>query len=176
MPLYTRTGDDGTTGMYGGGRIEKDSARMHAVGDVDELNAGIGLVASEKLQPLQVLLFELGADLATPPSSTEVRRLCDDDIKRLETWIDQVDGENDPLRTFVLPGGSDIAARLHLARAICRRAERSVTALNRDGGCSTETLVVLNRISDFLFAMARSENKIAGIDDIPWIPESDKTS
>jgi cob(I)alamin adenosyltransferase len=176
MPLYTRTGDDGTTGMYGGGRIEKDSARMHAVGDVDELNAGIGLVASEKLQPLQVLLFELGADLATPPPSTAVRRLCDDDINRLETWIDQVDGENDPLRTFVLPGGSDIAARLHLARAICRRAERSVTALHRDGGCSTETLIVLNRISDFLFAMARSENKIAGIDDIPWIPESDKTS
>ena len=176
MPLYTRTGDDGTTGMYGGGRIEKDSARMHAVGDVDELNAGIGLVASEKLQPLQVLLFELGADLATPPPSTAVRRLCDDDINRLETWIDQVDGENDPLRTFVLPGGSDIAARLHLARAICRRAERSVTALHRDGGCSTETLIVLNRISDFLFATARSENKIAGIDDIPWIPESDKTS
>ena len=156
MPLYTRTGDDGTTGMYGGGRIEKDSTRMHAVGDVDELNAGIGLVASEKLQPLQVLLFELGADLATPPPSMAVRRLCDDDIKRLETWIDQVDGENDPLRTFVLPGGSDIAARLHLARAICRRAERSVTALHRDGGCSTETLIVLNRISDFLFAMARS--------------------
>ena len=176
MPLYTRTGDDGTTGMYGGGRIEKDSARMHAVGDVDELNAGIGLVTSEKLQPLQALLFELGADLATPPPSTAVRRLCDDDIKRLETWIDQVDGENDPLRTFVLPGGSDIAARLHLARAICRRAERSVTGLHRDGGCSTKTLVVLNRISDFLFAMARRENKQAGIDDIPWIPDSDKTS
>jgi cob(I)alamin adenosyltransferase len=176
MPLYTRTGDDGTTGLYGGGRIEKDSVRMHAVGDVDELNAGIGLVASENLQPLQALLFELGADLATPPPSTAVRRLSDDDIARLETWIDQVDGENDPLRTFVLPGGSDISARLHLARAICRRAERSVTALHRDGGCSTETLVVLNRISDFLFAMARSENKMAGVDDIPWIPESDKTS
>ena len=176
MPLYTRTGDDGTTGLYGGGRIEKDSVRMHAVGDVDELNAGIGLVASEKLQPLQALLFELGADLATPPPSTVVRRLSDDDIARLETWIDQVDGENDPLRTFVLPGGSDISARLHLARAVCRRAERSVTALHRDGGCSTETLVVLNRISDFLFAMARSENKMAGVDDIPWIPESDKTS
>jgi cob(I)alamin adenosyltransferase len=176
MSLYTRTGDDGTTGMYGGGRIEKDSVRMHAVGDVDELNAGIGLVASEKLQPLQALLFELGADLATPPPSTAVRRLGDDDIKRLEIWIDQMDGENDPLNTFVLPGGSDIAARLHLARAICRRAERSVTALHRDDGCSNETLVVLNRISDFLFAMARCENKIAGIDDIPWIPESDKTS
>ena len=176
MSLYTRTGDDGTTGMYGGGRVEKDSVRMHAVGDVDELNAGIGLVASEKLQPLQALLFELGADLATPPPSTAVRRLCDNDIARLETWIDQVDGENDPLRTFVLPGGSDISARLHLARAICRRAERSVTALHRDGGCSAETLVVLNRMSDFLFAMARSENKTAGVDDIPWIPESDKTS
>ena len=172
MPLYTRTGDDGTTGVYGGGRIEKDSARMHAVGDVDELNAGIGLVASEELQSLQNLLFELGADLATPPPSTAVRRLNDDDIKRLETWIDQVDGENDPLGSFVLPGGSDIAARLHLARAICRRAERSVTALHRDGGCSSETLVVLNRISDFLFVMARCENKRAGIDDIPWHPDT----
>lgn len=176
MSLYTRKGDDGTTGLHGGGRIKKDSMRMHAVGDVDELNACIGFVSSEKLQPLQALLFELGADLATPPPSDAVRRLAVSDIKRLETWIDQVDGENDPLRTFVLPGGTDIAARLHLARAICRRAERSVTALHREGGCSRETLVVLNRISDFLFAMARSENKIAGIDDIPWIPESDTSS
>ena len=172
MSLYTRTGDDGTTGLHGGGRIEKDSVRMHAVGDVDELNACIGLVASEKLQPLQALLFELGADIATPPPSDAVRRLANNDIKRLEKWIDQVDGENDPLHSFVLPGGSDTAARLHLARAICRRAERSVTKLHREGGCSAETLVVLNRISDFLFAMARHENKSAGIDDIPWHPDT----
>ncbi|HIN09761.1 MAG TPA: cob(I)yrinic acid a,c-diamide adenosyltransferase [Phycisphaerales bacterium] len=171
MSLYTRTGDDGTTGLHGGGRIEKDSVRMNSVGDVDELNACIGLVASEKLQPLQALLFELGADLATPPPSSAVRRLTDSDIKRLEKWIDQVDGENDPLHSFVLPGGSDTAARLHLARAICRRAERSVTTLYRESGCSVETLVVLNRISDFLFAMARCENKLAGIADIPWQPD-----
>lgn len=176
MPLYTRTGDDGTTGLYGGGRVEKDNVRMHAVGDVDELNACIGLVASEKLRPLQELLFELGADLATPPPATSVGRVANEDIKRLEVWIDQVDKENDSLNSFVLPGGTDIAARLHLSRAICRRAERSVTKLHREKGCSTEVLVVLNRIGDLLFAIARAENKHAGVDDIPWLPEGENKS
>ena len=88
MPLYTRTGDDGTTGMYGGGRIEKDSLRMHAVGDVDELNAALGLVGDENLQPLQSVLFELGADLATPPPPDAVGRIDKDDITHIEQWID----------------------------------------------------------------------------------------
>jgi len=176
MSLYTRTGDDGTTGMCGGGRIDKDSLRMHAVGDVDELNAALGLVGDDNLQPLQSVLFELGADLATPPTSDAVRRINKNDIAHIEAWIDQADEENSKLKTFILPGGCDFAARLHLARAVCRRAERSVTGLHRDGGCSTETLIVLNRISDLLFAMARSVNKMAGIADIPWQPENENPS
>ncbi|MDP7008104.1 MAG: cob(I)yrinic acid a,c-diamide adenosyltransferase [Phycisphaerales bacterium] len=173
MPLYTRTGDDGTTGLSGGGRTEKDSARMHAVGDVDELNAALGVVGDENLNPLQTLLFELGADLASPETN-ESPRVGKPDIEHIEEWIDQVEEGNDPLNTFILPGGCEFAARLHYARTVCRRAERSVTTLRREGGCSPETLTLLNRISDLLFAMARSVNKMAGLGDIPWTPNTDE--
>ena len=171
MPLYTRTGDDGTTGMVGGGRIEKDSERMHAVGDVDELNAALGMTNNETLQPLQALLFELGADLASP---TQQSRITETDIEHIEAWIDQTDSENEPLKTFILPGGSDSAASIHYARTVCRRAERSVISLHRNGGCTTEAVVLLNRISDFLFALARSENSKAGVVDIPWNPRTNE--
>ena len=171
MPLYTRTGDDGTTGMVGGGRIEKDSERMHAVGDVDELNAALGMTNNETLQPLQALLFELGADLASP---TQQSRITETDIEHIEAWIDQTDSENEPLKTFILPGGSDSAASIHYARTVCRRAERSVISLHRNGGCTTEAVVLLNRISDLLFALARSENSKAGVNDIPWNPRTNE--
>ncbi len=169
MPLYTRTGDDGTTGLSGGGRIEKDDNRMHAVGDVDELNAALGMVGDENLQPLQSLLFELGADLASAESS-ETRRVNQTDIDHIEEWIDQAEETNESLKTFILPGGCEFAARLHFARTVCRRAERSVTTVHRNGDCTKEALVLLNRISDLLFAMARSINKQAGLGDIPWTP------
>ena len=172
MPLYTRTGDDGTTGTVGGGRIEKDSTRMIAIGDVDEFNAALGLVGDETLQPMQAILFELGADLATPDANT--KKITQSDVDHIEAWIDRVEEENDPVKTFILPGGSEFAAHLHLARAICRRAERSVTTLYRNGECSTENLVLLNRISDLLFAMARAINKEAGVGDIPWQPRADE--
>jgi cob(I)alamin adenosyltransferase len=173
MPLYTRTGDDGTTGMVGCGRIEKDSERMHAVGDVDELNASLGMAEDETLHPLQAILFELGADLA---SETERFRITQSDINFIEDWIDQVDKENKPLKTFILPGGGASAAQLHYARTVCRRAERSVVTLHRGRGCTTEALVLLNRISDLLFAMARQANKQDGVADIPWTPrEKDLT-
>ncbi len=171
MPLYTRTGDDGTTGLSeGGGRIGKDNERMHAVGDVDELNAALGMVGDENLQPLQALLFELGADLASPSRGDAKFRIVQKDINHIEEWIDQVEETNEPLRTFILPGGCEFAARLHYARTVCRRAERSVTTLQRNNGCTKETLVFLNRTSDLLFAMARSINKQAGLGDIPWTP------
>jgi cob(I)alamin adenosyltransferase len=173
MPLYTRTGDDGTTGTFGGGRIEKDSERMHAVGDVDELNAALGMIKCETLQPLQALLFELGADLASP---NQQPRITDSDVKQIEEWIDKTDSENEPLKTFILPGGNSMASGLHYARTVCRRAERSIITLHRSGGCTTEVLVVLNRISDLLFAMARQANKQDGVADIPWTPrEKDLT-
>ena len=173
MPLYTRTGDDGTTGLQGGGRIEKDSTRMHAVGDVDELNAALGLINCESLQPLQALLFELGADIASPD---ERPRITDSDVKQIEEWIDKSDSENEQLKTFILPGGNTVASGLHYARTVCRRAERSVTTLHRNGGCDTNALIVLNRISDLLFALARQSNKQDGVADIPWTPrEKDQT-
>ena len=171
MPLYTRTGDDGTTGLQGGGRIEKDSVRMCAVGDVDELNAALGMVGDENLQPLQSILFELGADLASPDSS-ETRRINQGDIDHVEQWIDQVEEENEPLTTFILPGGCEFATRLHYARTVCRRAERSVITLHRNDGCTKEALILLNRLSDLLFAMARSVNNMAGTPEIPWIPKT----
>jgi cob(I)alamin adenosyltransferase len=170
MPLYTRTGDDGTTGLFGGGRIEKDNERMHAVGDVDEINAALGMVGDENLQPLQALLFELGADLASPPNSDGAFRIAQADIDHIEEWIDRVEKSNEPLKTFILPGGCEFAARLHFARTVCRRAERSVTTLYRNNGCTKDALVFLNRISDLLFAMGRSINKQAGLGDIPWTP------
>lgn len=172
MPLYTRTGDDGSTGLVGGGRISKDNIRMHAVGDVDETNAAIGCVLDETLQPLQSLLFDVGADLASPKGSEHVRTICETDIAFLESWIDAVDAQNEKLGAFVLPGGCPKSASLHLARTICRRAERSVITLHQQDGCSSDILIFLNRMSDLLFALARLANKNAGVDDIPWIPSN----
>ncbi len=171
MPLYTRTGDDGTTGLSGGGRTEKDSVRIHAVGDVDELNAVLGMVGDENLQPLQSLLFELGAELASPNSDI---RITQSDISSIEKWIDEVDADNDPIASFILPGGCELASRLHLARTVCRRAERNTLALHRSGGCSKETIILLNRTGDLLFALARSINKMAGLGDVPWQPRTDE--
>jgi len=172
MPLYTRTGDDGTTGTVGGGRVAKDSIRMHAVGDVDEFNASLGLVGDKTMEPLQAMLFELGADLASPTGSEASFRIAQTDINHIEKWIDDADANNEPLKTFVLPGGTETAARLHYARTVCRRAERTVLSLQRDGGCSNEALILLNRMSDLLFALARSANTTQGVSDIPWHPRT----
>ena len=174
MPLYTRTGDDGTTGTVGGGRAAKDSLRMHAVGDVDEFNASLGLVCDETIRPLQAMLFELGADLASPLDNNATQRITQDDIEQIEKWIDSADANNAPLKTFVLPGGSETASRLHYARTVCRRAERSVLSLKRDNGCSNEALILLNRMSDLLFALARSANTNQGVSDIPWHPRTNE--
>jgi cob(I)alamin adenosyltransferase len=170
MPLYTRTGDDGTTGTYGGGRVAKNSVRMHAVGDIDELNAAIGVVQDKELLHLQSLLFDVGADLATPQENENVRRIDSSDITFLETWIDTVDSQNSKLTAFVLPGGCRKSAQLHLARTICRRAERSIISLMHDGGCSSNILIFINRLSDLLFALARLANKQEGVEDVPWTP------
>jgi cob(I)alamin adenosyltransferase len=176
MPLYTRTGDDGTTGTYGGGRIEKNSARIHAIGDIDELNAAIGVVQDVALLQLQSLLFDVGADLATPKENDQVRRIDMDDIAFLESWIDTADGQNEKLKVFILPGGCATSAQLHLARTVCRRAERSVITLTQQNGCSSEILVFINRLSDLLFALARLANKQAGVEDIPWTPRAKEQS
>ncbi len=184
MKLYTKTGDDGSTGLFGGGRVRKDHARIEAYGTVDEANAAIGLAAvacgpgpcaaiGEVLHTIQGRLFDLGADLATPhgaPHEEKVRRVAQGDVAELERWIDQFDGDNVPLRTFVLPGGTEAAARLHFARTVVRRAERATLRLSAEEPVGEFVVPVLNRLGDLLFAMARAANRLSGVEDVPWNP------
>ena len=188
MKLYTRSGDDGTTGLFGGERVGKDHPRVEACGTVDELNAWIGLVGSscDANQPLhaellgilsevQARLFEVGADLATPPGTkheSKIARVSAGHVTEIERWIDHIDGGNESMRTFILPGGTELAARLHAARTICRRAERRLVNLGRSMNITPSAGVFLNRLSDLLFAMARRVNKDAGVADVPWTGES----
>ena len=184
MKLYTRTGDDGTTGLFGGERVGKDDPRIEAVGAVDELNACLGLAVaacdegrplparlSLILSGLQSRLFDLGADLATPESSAheaKIARVSARHVQEVEGWIDEIDGGNAPLERFVLPGGTDLAARLHLARAVCRRAERALVALGRGRPVNPDAIRLVNRVSDLLFACARRANHDADVPDRPW--------
>jgi cob(I)alamin adenosyltransferase len=188
MHIYTRTGDDGTTGLFGGGRISKADLRIDTYGTVDEVNAAIGLAAvtapitvpilrsiSSRLVPIQHELFVIGAHLASAPGNPHADKLPPlphEAAARLETEIDEAEGVLAPLKQFILPGGSELAARLHLARTICRRAERLAVELNRvEGGQSVPevVLVYLNRLSDWLFVQARLANHLLGVDDVPWI-------
>jgi cob(I)alamin adenosyltransferase len=199
MKLYTRSGDDGSTGLFGGQRVLKNHPRVEAYGTVDELNAALGLAAaeitrllggSEKpwmdskpsgflqrasaiIAQLQSRLFDIGADLATPEESkheSKVKRISDEQIAESERWIDEIDAGNQPMNTFVMPGGTELAARLHLARTICRRAERAIVSLQRDETITPGVLIYINRVSDLLFAMARRANAESGVADVPWIP------
>ena len=178
--IYTRAGDDGDTGLFGSGRVAKDDQRVVAYGRVDELSAYIGwAVASDcgselnqRLQSIQHRLFDIGADLATPAGTPFRERLPrivgDADVKALENWIDDCTAQTPELRAFVLPGGSEQAARLHIARVACRSAEREVVTLARTAEIRPEILRYLNRLSDFLFAAARFVNHRAGVVDIEW--------
>jgi cob(I)alamin adenosyltransferase len=180
MKLYTKTGDDGTTGLFGGGRVPKASSRVEAYGTVDEANAVIGVARATGLAPVidavlervQEDLFTLGAELACVPgreSKLRMTLLGEADIHRLELAIDEADAACEPLATFVLPAGSAQAAGLHLARTVCRRAERATLAID-DGPVRGDVLVYLNRLSDLLFALARRANAIAHVSDVPWKP------
>jgi cob(I)alamin adenosyltransferase len=191
MKLYTRSGDDGTTGLFGGQRVAKDHPRIEAYGTVDELNATLGVAAASPaegidpalgsrlksmLQQIQSRLFDIGADLATPQHSrheAKVRRIAAPDVAEIERWIDEIDGGNDEIRVFVLPGGTELAARLHVARTVCRRAERAMIALSHDEQVTPDAIVYINRLSDLLFAMARRANKAAGVPDVAWHPAGD---
>jgi cob(I)alamin adenosyltransferase len=178
VKIYTKTGDDGTTGLFGGGRVRKDDARVESYGTVDELNAVIGVAralglvkpSEAVLGHVQVDLFALGAELACVPGKEEklpMARLTDADAERLEQAIDAAEVGLSPLTNFILPGGSNQAASLHLARTVCRRAERAVIAL---GGARPEIVIYLNRLSDLLFVLARRENHDRTIADVPWAP------
>ena len=179
MKLYTRTGDDGTTGLIGGGRVPKDELRVEAYGTVDEANAALGLAAAaaddaallDRLRSAQADLFSVGSHLAAPAGGTHNAPLPPvPDAARLERWIDAADERLAPLRTFVLPGGCELAARLHAARCVARRAERLTVGLARVEEVDAAVIVYLNRLSDWLFAEARSANAAAGVADVPWTP------
>jgi cob(I)alamin adenosyltransferase len=178
MKIYTKTGDDGTTGLFGGGRVKKTSVRVDAYGTVDELNATVGVaratgldaVSDGVLAQVQSDLFTLGAELATMPGKEKkltMHLLDDADAARLEAAIDAAEEGLPPLAFFVLPGGSPQAAALHVARTVCRRAERAVLAIDEEP--PRKALVVyLNRLSDLLFVLARKANHVAGKPDVPW--------
>jgi cob(I)alamin adenosyltransferase len=183
MKIYTKTGDSGDTGLFGGARVSKASHRVTAYGEVDELNSVLGLVLSEPfdagisalLTSVQSRLFDVGAELATAPNSKValgIPLVSEAEVAELEHAIDTAESELPPLKTFVLPGGSRAAAYLHVARTVCRRAERTVVALAADEAVRPETLRYLNRLSDALFVFARLANHRAGIADVPWVGAS----
>ena len=180
MKIYTKKGDKGKTSLFGGDRVAKSSLRIEAYGTVDELNSVVGLAASyslsdkgqELLNKVQENLFVLGADLATPPSyKARINRIDEQAITFLEDIIDEMEEALDPLKNFILPGGSQQGATLHLARTVCRRAERAAVACSEQEEISELTIKYLNRLSDFLFVWARFENKQAGIREDIWKPE-----
>ncbi|HEY8665326.1 MAG TPA: cob(I)yrinic acid a,c-diamide adenosyltransferase [Tepidisphaeraceae bacterium] len=190
MKIYTKSGDDGTTGLFGGGRISKSSLRIECTGQIDELNACIGLVAAvmapsemtqrfEKLAPLreklpriQAELFVIGSHLSVPEGKTagHIPALEEELVTRLEREIDAADADLPPLRNFILPGGSMLAAHLHVARTIARRAERALAALAEHEPLPPLMQRYLNRLSDWLFTMARWCNAAAGVADVEWKP------
>ncbi len=181
MKIYTRTGDEGTTALFGGGRVPKTHPRIAAYGTVDETNSFIGLARSlstghpefdrldELLAAVQEDLFVLGADLATPGDARpSAPRVTMDDVERLEGSIDELEAELPPLKQFILPGGTRTASALHVARTACRRAERLVLAAGESEKLSRAASVYLNRLSDFLFVLARWANRAEGGDERTW--------
>lgn len=175
--IYTRTGDDGTTGLVDGSRVAKDAAILHAIGDVDEANSalGVAIVALGEtadtglLRRIQNDLFDLGADLATPPAIDGALRIVPGQVMAIEQAIDHYNAELASLTSFILPGGTAAGAALHLARAIVRRAERSAVAASYAADLNQNLLSYLNRLSDFLFVYARFVNKSGG-GDVLWVP------
>lgn len=184
MKIYTRTGDAGSTHVVGGRSLAKDDARIEAYGTVDELNSVLGVALQAiidadlraVIEPIQLELFDLGAELATPgfvrQPGTPQAAVDEQQISRMEKQIDWAFGQCPELKYFVVPGGSAAAAQLHVARTVCRRAERRVVTLARAEPIRPEPVKYLNRLSDLLFALARLANVRAGVQDIPWKPPS----
>jgi len=190
VKIYTRTGDGGSTGLFGGPRVTKDDCRIEAYGTVDELSAVLGLVRSTEITPemdraierIQHELFSIGAELATPePDRFDLRVIGPRHIATLESWIDAAEQGLPPLKTFILPGGTKACAHLHLARSVCRRAERRLVTLQQACERAVERAedsaslvsqdlgIYLNRLSDLLFVLARKSNHDSGLPDVPWV-------
>ena len=182
MKIYTRRGDSGETDLFGGERVRKEHLRVEAYGQVDELNAFVGVAISASQHEdlvdfgrrIQSALFDLGSFLATPESAhrkkASVPEIGEDDVDALEHEIDRLEDELEPLVTFILPGGTPAASAFHVARTVCRRAERTSVALDARQPLGGFALRYLNRLSDLLFVMARVENSRAQLPDIPWSP------
>jgi len=181
MKIYTKTGDTGTTGLLGGIRISKGAPRITAYGEIDELNACLGVIRAETphlplknaLGEVQHHLFTVGAQLASPDSDPRIERITAAHVESLERQIDAMQQTLSPLKNFILPGGSKTAALLHLARTICRRAERSTVVLSQLPGEPVDNwvLMYINRLSDYLFVVSRLANQLEKVPDVPWIPQ-----
>lgn len=182
MKIYTKTGDKGETGLFGGERVSKSNCRIDAYGTIDELNAFIGLAITELkskdvravLERIQSQLFVVGSDLATPimekNEKLKITRTPEEYGKSAELDIDHFNEQLDELRNFILPGGSKGAAYLHICRTIARRAERKVVALNEQVHIGNNIIIFLNRLSDLFFVLSRFENKVSNIPDTKWLP------
>ena len=178
MKIYTRRGDSGKTSLFGGQKVVKDSLRIEAYGSVDELNSVLGVARALKpskeidaiLKKIQNDLFVLGADLATPPrtNSQKIKRVSRSDVDAVETNIDKLEDKLPKLISFILPGGTQLAAQLHVARTVCRRAERDVVRLLAKEKTGETPIVFLNRLSDLLFVLARYSNKVEGGTETKW--------
>jgi cob(I)alamin adenosyltransferase len=186
MKIYTKTGDQGQTSLFGGVKVPKDDLRLTTYGTLDEFNSILGIALSElgraefsdeprslllfqRLQRVQNELFQLGAEMATPRGKATLSPLIEEThVQRLEIEIDEMEGHLQPLRSFILPGGCVVSSQLHLARTVIRRAEREMASLHRAEILRPEVLCYVNRLSDFLFVCARTVNSIAGVEDIPW--------
>ena len=179
MKIYTKTGDQGETALYGGERVSKDHLRVNAYGTVDETNAALGMVRAhlnasaldKALENIQNALFDVGADLATPESSSYRKNIVaidESDVTQLEHLIDSLDSDIEPLQNFILPGGHPASAALQLARTVCRRAERETIHLAHSEPVNEHVVIYLNRLSDVLFTMARVVNAQAGISETQW--------
>ncbi len=181
MKIYTRKGDDGFTSLWSGERVPKSSLRVEACGALDELNCAIGItraasptaLSENYLAAIQRRLFSLGADLATTGSRHRAAHVGQLDVAWLEAEIDRLESQLPPLKNFLLPGGSTAAAQVHLARAICRRTERIIVSLSNDEEISREILAFLNRLSDFLFVLARYENLVSGVPEEKWVGDGE---
>lgn len=188
MKIYTKTGDKGETGLYGGTRVSKASARVESYGTIDELNAFIGVAKSEikdekiisQLKKIQFDLFTVGAESATPADKLMLANgtsrlpliISETEIEELEQWMDEMEETLEPLQFFILPGGGRVATALHVARTVCRRAERAMVFLNETEAVRPELIKYLNRLSDYLFVLARYASKINGEVEEFWDPRS----
>jgi cob(I)alamin adenosyltransferase len=179
--IYTKTGDEGKTGLFGGGRVSKANRRVEAYGEVDELNAVLGWVVTQtddhelqlRLTALQSDLFSIGAHLATPEGARahiHLPQIPEHRVEEMERWIDAAEDSLEELKSFILPGGSTGAAALHVARTVARRAERAVVDLAAHESVEASILVYLNRLSDLLFVLARAQNARAGVAEPKWQP------